>query len=63
LPELKTFVDTEFFRGKYYAFFHTKLTWQQAKKNCEKMGGRLVVIGNKKLNELLLKRVYVFENI
>jgi Lectin C-type domain len=51
--------DAAKFGNKYFKVFDTNLTWHEAKKRCEQMGGRLAVIDsaeeNKFVSELAAK--------
>jgi hypothetical protein len=45
--------DAAKFGVKYYKVFDTTLTWHQAKKKCEQMGGQLAVVGSAEENEFV----------
>ena len=47
--------DAESFSGKRYKVFNTMLTWQDAKAECEKMGGRLAIITSIGENDFVRK--------
>jgi hypothetical protein len=42
--------DAAKFGGKYFKVFDTNLTWHEAKKNCEQMGGQLAIVGSAEEN-------------
>ncbi|HCS54056.1 C-type lectin domain-containing protein [Rubinisphaera sp.] len=45
------------FNKKYYKVYTSQLSWNEAKKKCEQMGGQLVVINSKEENTFVAKLV------
>ena len=52
-PNLKTPTDTKIFKGHRYKVFEEKLTWEEAKKKCEKLSGYLVCISSEEENQFI----------
>ena len=50
-PEIPA--DAKQFAGKYYKFFKKWMTWREARKECERMGGHLVIVRNAEQNKFL----------
>lgn len=46
--------DATKFGTKYFKVFDTNLTWHEAKKQCEQMGGRLAVINSAEENKFVI---------
>jgi hypothetical protein len=46
--------DAVKFGGKFYKVYDTNLTWHEAKKKCEQVGGRLAVIDSAEENEFVV---------
>jgi len=40
-------------KGHWYAFFPNPISWNEAKKHCESIGGHLVIIESKEENEFV----------
>lgn len=49
--------EAKAFKGHHYLFVTGKLTWHQARKACEEMGGHLVTIASKEENDFVLSVV------
>jgi hypothetical protein len=45
------------FNGHFYKFYHTLLSWKEAKARCEALGGHLVIIDNREENDFIRKLV------
>ena len=45
---------TTVFNGHYYTLFTDDLTWEEAKKACERMGGHLVSINSQEENQIIV---------
>lgn len=46
------------FIGNSYAHYTERVTWEQAKKKCEDLGGHLVIINSKEENDFIVKTLF-----
>jgi hypothetical protein len=49
--------DAREFQGKYYKLFPQQLSWHEASRRCQQMGGRLAVVTNETQNRFLARLV------
>ena len=47
--------DAKEFAGKYYKVFEEQLTWHNASKKCQSMGGRLAVVTSREQDQFIFE--------